>query len=89
MEHASGSILAIQTIGGDHNQRSRLSECDAGWITRHPEVYYLLETYRLWSTSLGWVDLHVLTAAAVAGWHPMATDGAMQSAAAKIGIPRA
>jgi predicted nucleic acid-binding protein len=53
------------------------------------EVHYLLETYRLWSTGVGWVDLHILAAAAAAGWGLMTADAAMQKAAAKIGIPLA
>jgi predicted nucleic acid-binding protein len=58
-------------------------------IADEADVHHLLETYRLWSTGMGWVDLHVLTAAAVAGWHLMTTDTAMAKAAAKVGIPRA
>jgi len=57
-------------------------------VADEAEVHHLLETYRLWSTGMGWVDLHVLAAAAVAGWHLMTADAAMQRAAAKIGIPR-
>jgi predicted nucleic acid-binding protein len=50
------------------------------------EVYYLLDTYRLWGTGLGWVDLHLLAAAAVAGWRLMTADSGMNKAAAKAGI---
>jgi predicted nucleic acid-binding protein len=52
------------------------------------ELYYLLETYRLWGTGLGWVDLHVLASAAVSGWRLLTADHALQRAAAKVGIPR-
>jgi predicted nucleic acid-binding protein len=58
-------------------------------IADEADVHHLLETYRLWSTGMGWVDLHVLAAAAATGWHLMTTDAAMQRAAAKIGIARA
>ena len=52
------------------------------------ELYYLLETYRLWGTGLGWVDLHMLASAAVSGWRLLTADHALQRAAAKVGIPR-
>jgi predicted nucleic acid-binding protein len=50
------------------------------------EVYYLLETYGLWGTGLGWVDLHLLAAAAVTGWRLLTADAALNKAAAKVGI---
>jgi hypothetical protein len=56
-------------------------------VANGAEVYYLLDTYRLWGAGLGWVDLHLLTAAAVAGWRLMTADNAMNRAAAKAGIP--
>jgi predicted nucleic acid-binding protein len=56
-------------------------------VADEAEAYYLLETYRLWGTGMGWVDLHVLTAAAVAGWRLLTFDAAMQRAAAKVGVP--
>lgn len=56
-------------------------------VANEAEVYYLLDTYRLWGTGLGWVDLHLLAAAAVAGWRLMTADDAMNRAAAKAGIP--
>ena len=55
-------------------------------VADEAEVYHLLETYRLWGAGLGWVDLHVLASAAVAGWDLMTADGAMQQAAAKVGV---
>ena len=57
-------------------------------VVDEAEVYYLLERYRLWGTGLGWVDLHVLAAAAVASWRLMTVHRAMDRAATKIGIPR-
>lgn len=55
-------------------------------VANEAEVYYLLDTYRLWGTGLGWVDLHLLTSAAVAGWRLLTADGGMIKAAAKAGI---
>jgi predicted nucleic acid-binding protein len=56
-------------------------------IAREAEVHRLLESCRLWGTGLGWVDLHLLTAAAVAGWRLMTADAALNRAAAKAGVP--
>jgi hypothetical protein len=56
-------------------------------IAGEAEIYYLLDTHRLWGTGLGWVDLHLLASAALAGWHLMTADDAMKRAAAKAGIP--
>jgi hypothetical protein len=58
-------------------------------VADEAEVYSLLETYRLWGTGMGWIDLHLLAAAAEAGWRLMTTDRAMARAAAKLGIPLA
>ena len=55
-------------------------------IAKEDEVHHLLESHRLWSTGLGWVDLHLLTAALLAGWKLLTSDRAMKSAAQKLGI---
>jgi predicted nucleic acid-binding protein len=56
-------------------------------VAKEAEVYYVLDTYRLWGAGLGWVDLHLLTSAGVAGWRLMTADDALNRAAAKAGIP--
>ena len=58
-------------------------------VADEAELYYLLETYRLWGSGLGWVDLHVLASAALSGWRLLTADHALQKAAAKIGVPLA
>lgn len=55
-------------------------------VANESEIYYLLDRYRLWGTGLGWVDLNLLTSAAVAGWHLMTADDALNRAAAKAGM---
>jgi predicted nucleic acid-binding protein len=55
-------------------------------VAKDAEIYYLLDTYRLWGTGLGWVDLNLLTSAAVAGWRLMTADDALNKAAGKAGI---
>ena len=55
-------------------------------LARETEVHHLLESQRLCGTGLDWVDLHLLTAALLAGWKLLTTDRAMKSAAEKLGI---
>jgi len=55
-------------------------------VANEAEIYYLLDTHQLWGTGLGWVDLHLLASAAVAGWRLMTADDAMNRAVAKAGI---
>jgi predicted nucleic acid-binding protein len=50
------------------------------------EVHHLLESRNLWGTGLGWVDLHLLAAALLAGWKLLTADRAMKSVAHKLGI---
>ena len=57
-------------------------------VASEAEVHRLLESCRLWGTGLGWVDLHLLTAAAVAGWRLMTADAVLEKAARKVGIAR-
>jgi predicted nucleic acid-binding protein len=55
-------------------------------IAKEDEVHRLLESHRLWSTGLGWVDLHLLTAAFLMGWKLLTSGRAMRTAAQKLGI---
>ena len=85
-------IVGEFACGSFKDREDTLSELRAlpqAPVVDDAEVYYLLETYRLWGTGLGWVDLQVLTAAAVTGWRLMTADNALQRAAAKVGIPLA
>ena len=64
-----------------------LRDLPAAPIADEAEVSYLLDHYQLWGTGLGWVDLHIITVAALTGWSLFTADAAMQRAARKIGIP--
>jgi predicted nucleic acid-binding protein len=55
-------------------------------IADENEVNHLLQSHRLWGTGLGWVDLHLLTAALLAAWTLLTADRAMKAAAQKLGI---
>src|ERR1041384_4139641 len=50
------------------------------------EVHHLLDAHRLAGSGLGWVDLHLLTSALLAGWSLSTADAAMQRTAARLGI---
>ena len=47
-------------------------------IANENEVHHLLDSHRLWSTGLGWVDLHLLAAARLAGWKLLSADRTLQ-----------
>ncbi|HXB71771.1 MAG TPA: PIN domain-containing protein [Candidatus Acidoferrales bacterium] len=79
-EVAAGSIKHRATTLGD------LALLPQAPIAKEGEVHHLLEAHRLWSTGLGWVDLHLLTAALLMGWKLLTSDRAMKSAAQKLGI---
>ena len=52
------------------------------------EVHELLEAHRLWGLGLGWVDLHLLAAAAISGWDLMTADRTLRAAAARLKLLR-
>src|SRR5271169_6074397 len=79
-ELAAGSIKNRATTLSD------LALLPQAPIANEGEVHHLLESHRLWSTGLGWVDLHLLTAALLAGWKLLSADRAMKTAAQKLGI---
>jgi len=55
-------------------------------IAGEAEVHHLLESRRLWGTGLGWIDLHLLASAMLAGWRLFTADRAMLKAAEKLGL---
>src|SRR5450432_1226997 len=61
-EMAAGSMKNRATTLG------KLALLPQAPIAKEAEVHRLLEAHRLWSTGLGWVELHLLTAALLAGW---------------------
>src|ERR1700704_6542169 len=50
-------------------------------IASEVEVHHLLERHRLWALGLGWVDLHLLAAAAISQWQILTADRVMRDAA--------
>jgi predicted nucleic acid-binding protein len=55
-------------------------------IASEAEIHHLLESSRLWGKGLGWVDLHLLAAAKLAGWGLFTADRALRRAASAMGI---
>jgi predicted nucleic acid-binding protein len=53
-------------------------------LASEAEAHGLLEDHRLWGLGLGWVDLHLLTAASIAGWQVLTADRTMHAAAVKL-----
>jgi predicted nucleic acid-binding protein len=47
---------------------AQLKSLPAAPVARESEVLHLLESHRLWSKGLGWIDMHLLTAALISGW---------------------
>jgi predicted nucleic acid-binding protein len=50
------------------------------------EVLHLLQSRRLLGQGLGWVDVHLLASALLAGWDLLTADRTMQRAARRLGI---
>ncbi|HUP04354.1 MAG TPA: hypothetical protein VMU19_10220 [Bryobacteraceae bacterium] len=55
-------------------------------LAREAEVLHLLESHGLWERGPGWVDLHILASAAVAGLGLLTSDRALRGAARRIGL---
>ena len=58
----------------------------AGPVTIENEVLHLLEAHNLFGKGLGWVDLHLLASAKLAGWWLWTLDAALAAAAAKLRV---
>jgi predicted nucleic acid-binding protein len=59
---------------------SHLRSLPLASVARDSEVHYLLDSNRLWSKGLGWVDLHLLTSALLSGWAFWSADAALAAA---------
>jgi len=85
-------VIGELACGNLRNRQAVLSDfakLPAVALARESEVHHVLETHRLWGTGLGWVDLHLLAAAMLAGWELLTSDPAMKAAAVRLRITRA
>ena len=69
--------LACGSIKNRHETIAYLRMLPSATVARESEVLHLLESYRLWSRGLGWVDLHLLTAVLISGWNLWTGDTAL------------
>lgn len=53
---------------------------------RDDEVLQLIEARRLFGKGLGWVDVHLLTSASIAGCRLWTLDKSLHTAAAQLGV---
>ena len=79
-ELAAGSIKNRKTTLGT------LALLPAAPIANENEVHHLLDSHRLWCTGLGWVDLHLVAAARLAGWKLLSADRTLRKVAQALGI---
>jgi predicted nucleic acid-binding protein len=64
---------------------SELNALPAATLARHTEVLALIETQKLWSLGLGWVDCHLLASSLLSGCRLWTLDKRLAQAAARIG----
>lgn len=65
---------------------SLLRRLDAAPVARHEEAMSVLERHRLAGRGLGWVDVHLLASALLAGVGLWTRDRALAMAAADLGV---
>ena len=80
--------LACGNLKNRHVTLADLAKLPRVPQAREQEVHHLLESRRLWGTGLGWVDLHLLASALIAGWGLLTADHALGAAAAGLGVAR-
>ncbi|HEY1239674.1 MAG TPA: PIN domain-containing protein [Bryobacteraceae bacterium] len=100
-DHALARLLQAENIGlhpfifgelaaGNLRNRERVLAYFASLpqlpIAPENEVHHLLASRRLWGSGLGWIDLHILTAAKLSGWRLYTADHAMNEAAGRLEI---
>ncbi len=62
----------------------RLQRLPTVKTARQSEVLHLLEAHRLYGTGLGWVDLHLLTAAKLSDCSLLTLDRSLRDAAKRL-----
>ena len=80
--------LACGSIANRIEILELLSTLPAASIADHDEVLHFLNEKRLYGKGLGWVDVHLLASAALAGVELWTRDGALKKAAEQLGSKR-
>jgi predicted nucleic acid-binding protein len=65
---------------------ARLEKLPVAAVASEPQVRHLLESRRLWGTSLGWIDMHLLASALIEGLRLWTADRAVAAAARQLGV---
>ena len=79
-ELACGRLARWQQILG------LLSRLPSAPIAAHEEVMSLVEQHRLAGTGIGWIDVHLLASARLAGSRLWTLDRRLKAAAARLGV---
>ncbi len=78
--------LSLGSLRGRANVLALLESLPQAAIAAHQEVLALVEEQRLAGSGLGWVDVHLLCAAALDGARLWTLDRRLASAAARLGF---
>ncbi|HEY1338634.1 MAG TPA: PIN domain-containing protein [Bryobacteraceae bacterium] len=78
--------LACGSIPDRERTLARLELLPSLGTASDNEVRGLIEIHRLWGSGIGWVDVHLLTTAAIAKCKLLTVDGKLHQAAARLGI---
>ena len=75
-------IIGELACGGLHKRGeviSSLRSLPLALVAKDTEVHHLLESHRLWSRGLGWIDMHLLTSALISGWALWTADAPLSA----------
>lgn len=78
--------LILGAIPRGHSALATLNRAPRVPTLLHEEVYAFVRFHRLEGSGIGWVDVHVLASAQVAGAELWAADAALLRAAARAGV---
>jgi len=78
--------LALGQMGRRRDILSLLSELPQVESATHEEVLLFVERNRLEGTGIGWVDAHLLSAAALSGARLWTTDRRLAATAVRLGL---
>jgi predicted nucleic acid-binding protein len=82
-------VIGELAIGGLGRRRETLQLLDALPClaeARHEDALLFVETHRLAATGIGWVDVHLLTAASLGGARVFTLDRRLAAAAVALGL---
>ncbi|MBI1787823.1 MAG: type II toxin-antitoxin system VapC family toxin [Acidobacteria bacterium] len=78
--------LACGNLRDRNTTLRELQTLPAVAVANDSDVYYVLESRRLWGKGLGWIDLHLLASALISGVRLWTHDQALGSAAVALHV---